>query len=220
MFGQKKLAMLVAEFLGTAMLALAFYTIVARTSFPLFTGIGAAVAIGLAVLTLGSVSGAHINPAVTISMWTMRKIQTTTAVAYVAAQMLGGLAAWGLIAFLLDRSLTSMAPGEFDWRIFTAEAVGTGVFAFGAVAAVVRKLPAAQCAAVTGLSFLLGILVASLASNAILNPAVSVGIQSWSWTYATAPLVGAVVGSNVYVMLFTEQAKSVRPAKATAKKKK
>jgi len=63
-------------------------------------------------------------------------------------------------------------------------------------------------------------LVASLASNAILNPAVSVGIQSWSWTYATAPLVGAVVGSNVYVMLFTEQANSVRPAKATAKKKK
>lgn len=213
MFVQKRLAVLVAEFLGTAMLALAVYTIVARTSFPLFTGIGAAVAIGLAVMTLGSVSGAHINPAVTISMWTMRKIQTTTAIAYIAAQMLGGLAAWGLITYLLNNSLTSMAPGNFDWRIFTAEAVGAGVFAFGAVAAVVRKLPAAQCAVVTGGSFLLGVLVASLASNAILNPAVAVGIQSWSWTYAVAPLVGAVVGANVYAMVFTEQTKTTKKKK-------
>jgi glycerol uptake facilitator-like aquaporin len=214
MFGQKRLAVLVAEFLGTAMLALAFYTIVARTSFPLFTGLAAAIAIGLAIMSVGGVSGAHINPAVTISMWTMRKIQTTTAVAYIAAQMLGGLAAWGLLTFLLDRSLTSMAPGNFDWRIFTAEAVGAGVFAFGAVAAVVNRLPAVQCAAVTGLSFALGILVASLASNAIINPAVAVGIQSWNWTYAVAPLVGAVVGANVYTFLFAEQTKT------TVKKKK
>jgi aquaporin Z len=204
MFGQKKVAMLLAEFLGTAMLALVVYSIVARTTFPLFSGLAAGATYGLLSLTIGAVSGAHVNPAVTLGMWAMRKIQTTVAVAYIAAQMLGGLAAWGLTQYFLNHSLTSMAGGQFEWRVFVAEAIGTGLFTFGIVAAVSQGFDAGRKALVVGTSFLVGVLVASLASNAVLNPAVAVGIQSWSWTYAVAPLVGGVIGGSLYGMLFVE----------------
>jgi hypothetical protein len=45
---------------------------------------------------------------------------------------------------------------------------------------------------------MLGALIASTASNGILNPAVALGLNSWSWTYAAAPVLGAVLGMNIY----------------------
>ena len=63
----------------------------------------------------------------------------------------------------------------------------------------------------------MGILVASLASNGIVNPAVAIGVQSWSWVYAVAPLVGAVLGANVYGLMATPMKLAKKPA---AKKRK
>jgi aquaporin Z len=202
MFGRTKIAQLVAEFLGTAVLSLAVYTIVARTSFPLFSGMAAGGVLALWIMSVGTISGSHINPAVTFGLWTTRKIGTLKAIAYIAAQMLGGLAAWQLMNYYLGRDLTSLVTGGFEWKIFIAEAVGAAVFTFGVASSVFQAYENSKNAAVQGISLFVGILASSLAANAVLNPAVAVGIQSWSWTYAVAPLAGALVGMNLYAYVF------------------
>lgn len=228
MFGRNKIAMLVAEFLGAGTLVAAVYTIMARTSFPLFSALAAGGVVALFTLTVGRVSGAHLNPAITFGLWTIRRVQTTRAIALIAAQMLGGLAAWALLKYFMGNSLTSIAGETFAWKVFVAEAVGTAVFAFGFAAAVMERRDEDKTAAAIGMSLFVGILVASLASNAVLNPAVAVGIQSWSWAYAAAPLAGALVGMNVYSMLFaavpagsvsSAVPKAVSASRTTRKKK-
>ena len=204
MLGKNKVAMVVAEFMGVATLAMAVYTIMARTSFPLFSGMAAGVVVALFTLAVGAVSGAHINPAITFGLWSIRKISTAKAIIYIAAQALGGLAAWALLKYFLGHSLTSIAGTgtAISWKVFVAEAIGTGIFAMGFAAAIVQKFEGAKLAGTIGLSLFVGVLVASLASNAVLNPAVAAGIQSWSKTYALAPLAGSLVGMNLYTMLF------------------
>lgn len=196
---QKQVNMVLAEFFGTAVLALVVYTILARTGFPFFTGMTAGVAVGLLTLVLGKFSNVHLNPAVTFGLWSLRKIKTFEAIAKIGAQMLGGLVAWMLLKYFLRRdSLASIAGDDFDWRVFVAEATGAFVLVFGVASAVYQKYSQTLMGLVAGGSLFLGILVASLASNGVVNPAVAVGVQSWNWAYAVAPLVGAVLGANIY----------------------
>ncbi|MCW1907759.1 MAG: aquaporin [Candidatus Saccharibacteria bacterium] len=204
MFSRKNIAMVVAEFLGAATLVAAVYTIMARTSFPLFSAMAAGGVVALFTLGVGRASGAHLNPAITFGLWSVRRVQTARALVMIAAQFAGGAAAWALLKYFLGHSLTSIAGTEFEWKVFVAEAVGTGIFAFGFASAVMQRFDEAKLAAGIGLSLFIGVLVASLASNGVLNPAVAVGIQSWSWAYAAAPFAGALVGMNVYSMLFAD----------------
>lgn len=229
MFGRRKIAMVVAEFIGTFTLASAVLAMSGRTSFPFFVATAAGTTLALMVLVIGSVSGGLINPAVTVGMWTLRKITTTAAVVFIAAQMLGGLVAWRFNEYLLDSPLKNTAGEKFDWRILVAEAVGTFIFTFGVAAAVYQGYRGLKRAVTMGASLSLGILIATFASNGALNPAVAVGVHSWSLAYVVGPLVGAVLGMNLYAMVFADRpprakvAKTVvaKPAtrKTTAKKK-
>lgn len=218
MFGRAKVAPLVGEFLGTAILASVVLSMAARTGFPFFAAIIAGLTLGLMVLVIGPSSGAHINPAVTVGLWTQRKIETAAALMYVGAQMLGAAAAWQLNEFLLNKPLRNIAGSEFDWRVFTAEAVGAFVFTFALSAAVSKGYDYAKTAFVAGGGLALGILAASLASNAIINPAVALGLQSWSWAYAAGPVAGALVGFNLYTMVFEAPAKKSVTKKASTTK--
>ncbi len=209
---QKQVNMVLAEFFGTAVLALVVYTILARTGFPFFTGMAAGVAVGLLTLVLGKFSNVHLNPAVTFGLWSLRKIKTFEAIAKIGAQMLGGLVAWMLLKYFLRHSLASIAGDDFDWRVFVAEATGAFVLVFGVASAVYQKYSQTLVGLVAGGSLFLGILVASLASNGVVNPAVAVGIQSWNWAYAVAPLVGAVLGANIYGIMASPIKLPKRPA--------
>ncbi len=201
-----KVAMLAAEFLGTGILATAVIN-VARSQIGIGYFVAISVAATLAVLTmvLGSTSGAHFNPAVTIGMWTLRKIQTLQALAYLAAQMLGGLAAWRLAEYMIGDKLTSIAPKTFDWKVLVAELVGTFVFTFGIASAVYQRYENGRLAATIGMSLFVGTVVASIASNATLNPAIALANQTWSRAYIFGPIVGSVVGMNLYAMLFAPE---------------
>lgn len=202
MFGRAKVATVVAEFIGTFVLASAILAMVGRTSFPFFAAVAGGSAVALMTLIVGSVSGAHINPAVTIAMWTVRKIETTRALVFIAAQGLGGAVAWRFNEYLLGSALKNIAGAKFDWHILVAEAVGTLVFTFGFAAAVYLGYRGLKNAVTVGISYGLGIVIAAFASNGLLNPAVAVGVNSWSIAYAVGPLLGAVVGINLYAMLF------------------
>jgi glycerol uptake facilitator-like aquaporin len=215
MFSRQKAAMGVAELMGVIVLATAMYAMVGRTTFPLFAGLAAGITTGLLVHTIGATSGAHINPAITLSLWTVRKVKTVQAVLYIIVQMLGGLAAWGIIRYFMGHSIESIAGSKFDWKILIAEGIGAFVFAFGVASAIYQKYEGAKLSFTIGASLTIGILVASLGSNALVNPAVALGIQSWSWAYAVGPLVGAIVGMNVYALLFAEETLFKRAAVAS-----
>lgn len=227
MVDKNRVAALVAEFLGTGLIVLALYSILTRTSFPLFSGLAVGAVIAVMTLVVGQFSGAHLNPAVTVGLWSARKVETGKAIAYVAAQFLGAVAAWALLQYFIGRSLTNVANADFSWKIFIAEGVGTAVFLFGLSAAVFNKFEPAKWATVGLLAFTVGVLVASMGSNGILNPAAALGVQSWSWAYAIAPLVGGIVGVNVYGYLFAPAgsygwampAKVKKSATTAAKKK-
>lgn len=210
MFGKQKVAMWVAEFLGTFTLASAVLAIVVGLNFPIFTALTAGLTLGVMVLVIGPVSGAHINPAVTFGLWTLKKVSTSTAVVYIAAQMAGALVALRLNEYLLDRTIPKLAEGGWDWRIALAEGIGTFIFTFGIAAAVYNKYEGGKLAATIGASLFVGILIASHAANGILNPAVAVGLNSWSLSYAVAPLVGAMLSMNVYAYLFAPVSKKAK----------
>ena len=219
MFGRQKVALIVAEFLGAATLSMVALALVARTNFPFFL----AAAGGLTVAGMAFMFDAHSNPVVTVGLWTLRKVQTLEAVVRIVAQMLGGVAAWQLSEYLINSKLKSIAATSFDWRVLLAEALGALLLGMGVAYAVRRGFNGLRFASVMGVSYALGILVASLASNGLLNPAVAVGVQSWDWAYALGPVLGAVIGMSLYTVLFAETvvavpAVTVRKTTTTVKK--
>src|ERR1700679_4391910 len=106
MFGRRKAAILVAEFLGTGVLTLLVLSVQRSTiGVPFFVAIAAGLTVTVMVFALGGVSGAHLNPAITIALWTARKISTLSAVLYVAVQLLGAWVTYYLYTYLVNNKL-------------------------------------------------------------------------------------------------------------------
>lgn len=204
MFSRLKVAKILAELMGVIILVTAVYSMVARTPFPLFAGMAAGLTLGLLVFSIGATSGAHVNPAITLGLWSIRKVKTSTAIIYVLIQLLGGYLAFLLINYLLGRNIESIANAP-EIKVFVAEAIGALIFGFGVASAIYQKYEGGKLAFAVGGSLTVGILVASLASNGVLNPAVAIGLQSWNKAYALGPIVGAIIGMNLYALLFTEE---------------
>lgn len=206
MLSKKQITAYVAEFFGTAILTYVILSLSrGQLNIAYFNSIGIGITLGLLVLVLGPLSGANVNPAVTIGMWTMRKIKSLDAVLYVAAQFIGAVAALKLFEYFIGQTLPSIAGKDFNWKVLIAEAVGTLVFTFGIAAAVSRSYEGGKLAATIGMSILVGILVAGVASNGILNPAAALGARSWDKAYVIGPIIGAILGMNLYVLLFAPE---------------
>jgi glycerol uptake facilitator-like aquaporin len=177
--------------------------------------------LGIMVLAIGKVSGAHLNPAITLGLWSNRKISTPQSIVYIAAQLLGAAGALLLAQYFIGSDLTELATSKFDAKVLVAEGVGALVFGYGVAAAVYQKFEGLQAAATIGTSLFLGILVASLGSNGVLNPAVAVGINSFNVNYALGPIVGVFVGMQLYkLFMVTPEKAAVKAASTSAAKKK
>jgi aquaporin Z len=205
MFRKNKLAMLVGEFLGTTALTLIVLAIShSQLSLAYFIATAAGLMVALMTLALAGISGAVFNPAMTIGLWTVRKLRTLQALSYLAVQLLGGAVAWELFVYLTK--LTGIHnTGTYNARILVAEVIGTFIFAFVWAAAIYQRFNLFAKAAAIGGALTAGSLVASLGSAGILNPAVALGLHQWAWgTYVLGPVLGAVVGFNLYNLLFVE----------------
>lgn len=203
MFTKSKVAALAAELVGTSLLTLVVL-VVAQVTGGIGYYVSFAVGIILALLVAVFVrfSGGQFNPAITLALWTVRKVETSRAILYIAVQLIGGLLAYLLFSWLIDGEVTGQ-PSEFDARVLVAELVGTAVLAFGVAAATYQRMTDGGKAAVIGIAVTAGILIASVKSAAFLNPAVALGAQSWVWaTYVLGPVLGALVGVNLYNLLF------------------
>jgi glycerol uptake facilitator-like aquaporin len=188
----------IAEALGTGTLALVVGLSLSG-DFPVSTPVLAALVLGLFVYSVGHVSGTHINPAVTIGLWSIEKINTTEAGKYIIAQLLGAGAAMLLLQNLMMGE-TMMIGGDFATGL--AEAMGAFFFTFGIASVVYGRAASNFSGMVVGGSLLLGITVAALmGSNGVINPAVALGIGSFGTMYILGPIVGAVLGMQAYKYL-------------------
>jgi aquaporin Z len=205
MFRKNKLAMLVGEFLGTAALTLIVLAIShSQLSLGYFIATSAGLMVALMTLSLAGISGAVFNPAMTIGLWTVRKLRTLQALSYLIVQLAGGAVAWELFIYLTKLSGIHNT-GAYSARVLVAEVVGTFIFSFGWAAAIYQRFNLFAKAAAIGGSLTVGALVASLGSAGFLNPAVALGLHQWGWgTYVLGPVLGAVIGFNLYNLLFVE----------------
>lgn len=208
MFRKNKLAMLVGEFLGTGLLTIVVLAALRSQAGGFFVPVAAGLLVIVMALALLGISGALFNPALTIALWTVRKLRAAQALMYIVVQVAGAAAAWYLYKYLTNFDASMLQHGnltELAPRAIIAEALGAFVFAMALAAAVYQRFNTGLKAATIGLGLILGGLIASLAAAGFVNPAVSFGLQQWNiWTNMLAPVLGAVLGMNVYNLLFVE----------------
>jgi aquaporin Z len=199
----------VAEFIGTFALVFAGTgaIVVNETSAGVVTHVGIALTFGLIVLTmiytLGDISGAHINPAVTIGFWAARRFPAVQVWPYVLSQSAGALAASGLLHLLFPQNLMlgSTNPVGAVIQSFTLEFILTAglMFVILGVSTGAREKGITAGIAV-GSVIALEALFAGPICGASMNPARSFapavvsGHLRYVWLYIVAPIAGAYAG--------------------------
>lgn len=197
-----------AEFLGTFCLVFAGTgaIIANEASRGAVSHVGVALTFGLVVMamiyTLGDVSGAHLNPAVTLGFWLARRIDAATITPYLLAQILGALAASGLLRTLFPESekLGATLPAGPWWQSFTLEIVLTFILMFVILnVATGGKEKGIMAGAAIGGVVALEALFAGPICGASMNPARSLapavvsGQLTELWIYLLAPTIGAAL---------------------------
>ena len=173
--------------------------------------VGISLAFGLVVaamvLAFGSVSGAHINPAVTVALAARGRFQWAIVPGFVGAQVVGAIAAALVLRSTLGdvAELGATTPSGSDMQSLVWEAVMTATLLVVILAAVTAPRPAlVGAAAAIGGTIALASLVGGPISGASLNPARSLGPALVSgdlgslWIYLVAPLVGGLIGAFTY----------------------
>lgn len=146
---------LVAEAVGTFVLASA--ALVVAPDQPLLVGL----TLVIVALAISGISGAHVNPAVTFGLWSMRKLEAVKVPFYWISQFIGALAAFLVVG--VYSGTTKLDLGSFtswNWNIFLLELVGTAIFLFGLAAALKYGQGVLAKAAGIGLSLTVGLVVA------------------------------------------------------------
>lgn len=195
---------LVAELVGTFALTLAVLISVNHPAFPVPTAVIAGATVGLFVYTIGGISGCHINPAVTVGLASIRLIEIPAAVGYIVAQFAGAAIALFLGSLLFDPTVQLVASSAAG--VGLAESLGAGLLLFGIAAVVLGAVPKAMSGVVIGGSLFLGIHFAAHTSNGVLNPAVALGIGSFSTAYVWGPILGGIIGAILYRLIGQERA--------------
>lgn len=196
-----------AELVGAFVLALAVAVSLMSKS-PLPTPVIAGVTLGLFVYMVGGISGAHLNPAVTIAMASVKKISGRDAVLYVIFQLIGGFLALYFSRYLFGTTtgVENFPVDGMVWKMALAEAIGAAMLVFGVSAVVEKKVKEDMFGIVVGGSLLLGIMLTGGISYGILNPAVAVGVgvPYSAYLYFLAPVVGGVVSAWGAKWLFSK----------------
>lgn len=186
--------------------------------------VGVALAFGLTVLTMafaiGHISGAHLNPAVSVGLVVGKRFPLSELPAYVIAQVIGGIAgssvlyviASGKAGFTLANGFASNgygahSPGGYSMvAALVAEVVLTFMFLIVILGSTDRRAPKGFAPIAIGLCLTLIHLVGIPVTNTSVNPARSTGpalfVGGWAveqlWLFWVAPVVGAILAGLVY----------------------
>ncbi len=199
---------LTAEMVGTFCLVFAGTgaIIVNDVSGGTVSHVGIALTFGLVVLAMiyavGDISGAHLNPAVTLGFFAARRLEGRRVLPYVASQLAGALAASALLRMLFPGHATlgaTMPSGPLA-QSFVLELVLTAILMFVILSVSTgAKERGITAGLVVGSVIALAALFAGPISGASMNPARSLGpsivaaVFSDQWLYITAPIAGALV---------------------------
>ena len=191
--------------------------------------LGIALAFGLAVLimvyAIGSISGCHINPAITIAMLVNGKIGSKDAVIYIIVQCIGAVIASALLLAIMTGSPAynlatdglaqngygTASPGGFSMASgFITEVIITFIFLMVIFGATSKAAPAGFAGIPIGLTLTALLLAAIPVTSGSLNPARSLGpaliaggtALSQLWLFIIAPIIGAVIAALVWKYLF------------------
>jgi len=182
-------------------------------------GMSFAITLAVVIYALGRVSGAHLNPAVTIALWITKRFSAGDSVGYIIAQCVG--AAIGSLLFFLTVGMdaviigglgaTTPFPGIGYSQAILAEAIGTFVLMLAIMGvAVDERAPPGFAGLIIGLTLGGMITVTGNIAGASLNPARTFGPFLMDWLlgssnlwvffpiYIIGPVVGAVLAAVFY----------------------
>jgi aquaporin Z len=191
---------------------------------------GVALAFGLTVLTMafaiGHISGCHLNPAVSLGLVTGKRFPASELLPYVLAQLVGGLAAAGVLyviasgvptfnvhAGFASNGYGEHSPGGYSLLAgFVAEVVLTAFFLIVIMGATDGRAPKGFAPIAIGLCLTLIHLIGIPVTNVSVNPARSTSqaifAGGWAlqqlWMFWVAPLIGGALGGGLYRALFGE----------------
>ena len=192
--------------------------------------LGVSLAFGLTVLTMayaiGHISGCHLNPAVSVGLWVGGRFPAKDLAPYIAAQVLGGILAGGVLYLIASgqsgfdvaggfasNGYGEHSPGGYSlMAALVCEVVMTFMFLLIILGATDNRAPAGFAPIAIGLGLTLIHLISIPVTNTSVNPARSTGVAifegGWAinqlWLFWLAPIVGAVLAGVVYKWLGSE----------------
>lgn len=216
-----------AEFFGTFWLVLGGCgSAVLAAAFPeLGIGfLGVALAFGLTVLTMayaiGHISGCHLNPAVTVGLWTGGRFPSKDVLPYIVAQVIGAIVAGGVLfviasgkagfdvtAGFASNGFGEHSPGGYSMlAALVTELVLTAAFVMVIMGATDERAPKGFAPIAIGLCLTLIHLISIPVTNTSVNPARSTGVAIFAgglalsqlWFFWVVPLVGGALGALAY----------------------
>lgn len=190
----------------------------------LAVALGFGLALLIAAYAIGPISGCHINPAVTVAMVTMRKIEPARLPAYFGGQLIGA-ALGGLTILILRNGMVgdfSAEPETFATNLWgeqygyatlgavaLAEILLTAVLVVVVLSTTTPRFPVAASGLAVGLTLTMIHLISIPIDNTSVNPARSFGMAIFAggdaieqlWAFILFPVLGALLGVLVHLML-------------------
>ena len=188
--------------------------------------LGVSLAFGLSLLVaayaIGSISGCHINPAVTIGLWVIGKTKTIELPFYIVGQLIGGFIGAGIIFVIAKGSTVGYnaklsgfaangyglhSPGGFKLGVvMLTEVVFTGLFIFIIASTSRLSMPVGLTGVTVGLALTVVHLITIPIDNASVNPTRSLVTAvfqgSWAlnqvWVFIIFPIAGAILGAAAW----------------------
>ena len=168
------------------------------------THVGVAITFGLIVMSMiyavGDISGAHLNPAVTIGFFVAKRLDGKEVLPYIGSQLVGAFLASGLlrVLFLEHGKLGATLPAGPAWQSFVLEVILTGILMY-VILSVSTGAKEKGITAAIAIGGVVGLeaMFAGPITGASMNPARSIGPAVVSghlehlWVYIAAPVLGA-----------------------------
>jgi len=190
--------------------------------------LGVSLAFGLTVLTiaysLGHISGAHLNPAVSVGLWIGGRFSGKDLIPYIISQILGAIAAAAVLQFIITGNGSAIggfaangygehSPGKYSMEAaLVTEIVMTFMFLLIILGSTDKKSPIGFAGLAIGLALTLIHLISIPVTNTSVNPARSISqaifVGGWAlsqlWLFIVAPIVGAILAGFVYKFISSE----------------
>lgn len=189
----------------------------------LFISLGHGGAIAFMVYAFGHISGAHINPAVTIPMIITRKLGVADGVGYIISQLIGAVAAAGTLKVILPEIggkvnfATQGGPSDLINNSISSGFLVEAVLTFFLVVTIFmvavhkKAAPGIHGFSIGGMIFLVHLVGVPLTGASVnpartFGPALISGFWEFHWLYWAAPIVGGIIAGLLMNYIYVNKA--------------